>query len=592
MKALIPVLESLGINHAISMDDDHALANTLSDYQLVDVDDFLSACGEELTAEEREIIDEIGATTIGDLYGGSVVPHELLSKIMAILARKERPMASLSFLETGFYESSVSYEKTTHMDSIQDAPNAGTIWFLDKEMGGRDVLPEVIPLISNKYLEGNNSCLIVVFTSDDSFDGLNHSWQKRFEYLSSSVSLQTDLAQKLSYSFFVISKKKIGDKLYESEANAQDYMEGILIDSLSGYCLYHIISQMKAYAAQSYVHLFEVAQNATQATIECMRYNMVTEGEPNVYHALKNIQNLMQEEEYTSALADCSKYILAMKRVALLPQESPEIIAAQAIDDIMLLYEWTQFQFLHRDINAVFSDVMYGDVFRIQYAFNHSAPKPYIGVLVTQPCDCVIRKNKKQVQRSAQDFTVLLFEEKSISKSELLGHEQKGWEYTIRRMRNEAIFIKQVQHDDGNWDATYIQASASVAAVQISTFILDLTSLNVQGRARLINGQELQEIVLQKKTQNWIPFLRTLLVPVNNFNMKQQVLLECLTDRAEDFLRYIHSVPFSIEQQEFAVERIGHLEDNLTELISYHYVSHTYRTGKNSLIALHNDRDE
>ena len=137
-----------------------------------------------------------------------------------------------------------------------------------------------------------------------------------------------------------------------------------------------------------------------------------------------------------------------------------------------------------------------------------------------------------------------------------------------------------------------IYISVQKFAVQISTFILDLTSLNVQGRARLINGQELQEIVLQKKTQNWIPFLRTLLVPVNNFNMKQQVLLECLTDRAEDFLRYIYSVPFSIEQQEFAVERIGHLEDNLTELISYHYVSHTYRTGKNSLIALHNDRDE
>ena len=52
---------------------------------------------------------------------------------------------------------------------------------------------------------------------------------------------------------------------------------------------------MKAYAAQSYVHLFEVAQNATQATIECMRYNMVTEGEPNAW-MIKAVKWIIRSE--------------------------------------------------------------------------------------------------------------------------------------------------------------------------------------------------------------------------------------------------------------------------------------------------------
>ena len=589
MKALIPVLESLSISYAVSLDDDHALA---SDYQLVGIDDFLNACGEEFTTEEKDTIDEIGAATVGDLLEGDVISRELYDKVAAVLTKKEKPMVALSFLETGFRESSVSYKKATHMDSIQDASEAGTIWFLDKEMGGRDILPEVIPLISNKYLEDNYPCLIVVFTSDDSFDGLNYSWQKRFEYLNSSLNLQANLAQELSYSFFVISKKKISDKIYEGEATAQEYMEGILIDSLSGYCLYHIISQMKEYATQSYAHLFEVAQNATQATIECLRYNMVTEGEPNVYHALKNIQSLMQEQEYTAALDDCGKYILAMKRIALLPEESSDIIATRTIDDIIFLYKWTQFQFVHRDVNIVFSDVSYGDIFKVKYALDRMNLKTYIGVLVTQPCDCIIRKDKKRTKRLAQTLTLLLFDEKNISRNTLLNQDQKGWEQMIRRIRNEAIFIEQTRCDDGDWSATYIQASASVAAVQINPFILDLTSLNPQGKAKVTSRQEVCQVVQQRKTQNWISFLPTFTAALTDFDKKQEMLGKEMKEQAEDFLHLIYGIPFSIEHQEFSIERIGHLETNLTELISFHYVSRTYRTGKNSLIALHNDRDE
>lgn len=592
MKALIPVLESLDIGHAISLDDDHALSNTVSDYKLVGVEDFLNACGEEFTAEERDAIDEIGATTVGDLLEGTFIPHELSDKITTVLVNKERPMVALSFLESGFLESSVSYEKATHMESIQNAPSAGTIWFLDKEMGGRDVLPEVIPLISSKYLGDNIPCLIVVFTWYDQLDELNCSWQKRFEYLSNELHIPTNLAQVLSYSFFVISKRKVSEKLSVHEDTARRYIGKILIDCISGYCLYNLLEKMKNYTFKSYDNLYDMTKNANLATIENMCYNMVTEGEPNAYIELKNIQNLMQEQEYTSGFENCSQYISAMKRLAFLPTVSSDDIVSQTIDDIMLRYEWTRFQFIHKDINLAFSDVSYGDIFSLKYSFHHEDPKPYIGVLVTQPCDCVLREDKGDFKRSVHNFTLLLFESKPLSRQMLLGNKKGSWKTMVRNLRNEGIFISCTKDGDGNWNAFYICASDCIATAQIDPFILDLTSLNVQGKSKLLNAEELNRVLSQKKTQNWMPFSQKLAASISDFSKNFKTLSENAADCAKGLLQDIYGIPFLIENQEFDIRRIGHLEANLTELISYHYVSHTYRTGKNSLIALHNDRDE
>lgn len=591
MKALVPVLSSLDIHHAISLDDDYSMASQMGSPELISIEDFFHACDEEFTEAERNSIEDSGVSTIEDIFQSDFLPQELKDKVAQVLSSKVKPVAALSFLESGFKDSDISYETLDDVCEIENAPDIGTIWFLDREMGNRDVLPEVIPNIINKHHQSNNPYLIVVFTLKDELASLNCSWLKRFEYLK-KLDIQADLAQELSYSFFVLSKKEIGEKLSIDEGSALRYVTKILMNSFSGLCLYHIISKMKNYTSRSYNHLFEVVRDSTQATIENIRYNMVTEGEPNVYHALKNIQALMQEQEYTVSLADCAKYILAMKRIALLPEDSSEIIAARTIDDVILLYEWTQFQFMHRDANVVFSDVSYGDIFKVQYALDHVNLKTYIGVLVTQPCDCIIRKDKKRVKRSAQALTLLLFDEKTISRNTLLDQEQKGWEQLIRRIRNEAIFIEQAKRDDGDWSATYIQASASVAAIQINPFILDLTSLNPQGKAKVSSSQELQQVVQQRKTQNWISFLPTFTSALVDFEKKQKILLEEVQEQAEDFLRLIYGIPFSIKRQEFSVERIGHIETNLTELISYHYVSRTYRTGKNSLIALHDDRDE
>lgn len=590
MKALIPVLESLKICRAISLDDEYDLTTKIAGRSLMGIDEFLSAYREKFSESELDKIDEAGVSTIGDLFGGKSISPELKDKVNAILDKGEKAMpdfSALSFLAEEFEETSVSFEKIYDFWGIEYAINEGLVWFLDKEMGKRDILPEVIPRIADKHFAQTKACLVVVFTSDDSFDALNCSWQKRFDYLSGQLGLEEQSAQGLSYSFFVISKTKVNEKLVFGKESACRYIEDILVDSLYGYCIYNLIMEMEKHTQESYVCMLEAAKNARGKTIETLCYNMVAEGESNVYHALKTIQDLMQEQEYTSRFEDSNEFILAIKRLALLPKEAPEMIASRAIDDIMLQYEWTQFQFMHRDVNVALSDISYGDIFSLQYAHGRREPQSYIGVLATQPCDCIIRENKGKVQRNAQSFTLLLFERKEISRRDLLNKTQKNWKDMIRKIRNEGIFIGQEKDDHGDWIAYYIQASSCISAIYVSPFILDLTSLDSEGKSKLTSIEERGQIIAKQKTQNWMTYLPVLEAEIKDFQEKQSVLVN-LGGKAEDFLHYIYGVPFSLEKHEFALERIGHLETNLTELISYHYVSHVYRTGKNSLIALHN----
>lgn len=591
MKTLIPVLESLKICRAISLDDDYALTSKIYGRRSIGIDDFVRAYEKEFTKLELDSIDEAGVSTIGDLFDDTNIPLGLKNKVNTVLDKGENAVAALSFLEEGFKETSISYEKICDLSEKGDTTDEGVIWFLDKEMGGRDILPEVIPAIAAKYFTENRSCLIVVFTSDNSFDAINDSWQKRFDYLRESLKINEELAHCLSYSFFAISKGKVSEKLGHGERAARQYIGKIIIDSLYGYCIYNLIVKMETHSQRSYRCLLDVAKNARGKTVEALCYNMIAEGESNAYHALKAIQELMQEQEYTSKFEDSNEFILAIKRLALLPKDDSETIAANAINDIMLQYEWTQFQFMHKDVNAALSDIAYGDIFSLQYAYGRTELRPYIGVLATQPCDCIIRQNDGQIRRNAQNFTLLLFEKKEISNRELLDKEQQNWKAMIRKIRNEGIFIGQEKGSNNDWTASYIEAGSCIASIYVTPFILDLTSLNSDGKSKLTNIEEREQIVAKQKTQNWMTYLPTLEAGIKDFQDKQSAL-KGLGEKAGDFLHYIYGVPFSVEKNEFAIERIGHLEASLIELISYHYVSHTYRTGKNSLIALHNGEEK
>lgn len=586
MKALIPVLESLGIYSAISLDDDYVLERKSDSQRNIRIDDLLDARSENFSQEMRRRIEDIGAITIGDLFDDDSVSQEIKEQVGAALNESNPPLAALAFLESGFEGTPIRLKKIPSVVAAREEETEGSIWFLDKEIGGQDALKEAIPIIVDHYLE-RKACLVVVFTSDDFFDELNDSWEKRFNYLCENVKIEPEIAKELAYSFFVISKKKVFSKLQIGESDAQEYVREILIDSFSGYCMYRIMKEMERHTQKALSGLLEIAKNAKRDTLENIHYNMVTEGEPNIYHSLRDIQLLMQEKEYILGFEGCNRYILAMKRLAPVSTKDAEKIGAKTIKDILERFEWAQYQFIHKDTNCGFSDISCGDVFKI--SFNTGESTSYIGVLVTQPCDCVLRRNKEEISRKAQTFTLILFEEEIIHSSEFAN---KGWKQKTKKIRNQGIIIQQEKCPDGSRQAVYISADSSKMALELPTFVLDLTSLDAEGKAKLLSNEHLRKGVASKKTQNWMEYLPSLEEEIKAFKELVDELSKRMPDKAEVYLERIYKIPFSIENQEFAIKRIGHLEANLAELISYHYVTHTYRAGKDSLLSLHYDGNE
>ena len=65
--------------------------------------------------------------------------------------------------------------------------------------------------------------------------------------------------------------------------------------------------------------------------------------------------------------------------------------------------------------------------------------------------------------------------------------------------------------------------------------------------------------------------------------------LDKLGENANEVVRSMYVIPFSKSENRFCIERVGHLEDNMSDLISYNYIAHTYRAGKNSLLSLNFD---
>lgn len=582
MKALVPVLSSLDIHHAISLDDDYSMASKMERPELISIEDFFHACDEEFTEAERNSIEDAGVSTIEDILQSDFLPQGLKDKVTQVLGSKVKPVAALSFLENGFKDSDISYETLDDVCKVENAPNTGTIWFLDKEMGNRDVLSEVVPKIFCDFSNKGIPCLIVLFTMEDQLAELNASWDERFSFLTEELRMTREDAKILSYSFFVLPKKIVTEKLEINEKAAIRFVEEILINSLIGYCTFNIVVEMRQYSEQAYDCLLNVVKDTQKSTIDTIQYNMVKEGEPNIYHSFKTIHSLMQEEQYTKQFGDIERYILAIKRVTQLQNFPSKRIVKQSLEDIVLHHNWAQYQFIHQDTNTSFQDITYGDIFRINYQ-----DSTRIGVLITQPCDCVLRTENDSdttVRRKAKDFTLLIYEELSCNQAELATKAQSIHNYGI-------IYDYQITHD--GWIISYINAEKPKSVLRVAPAILDLTSLNREGKAILLSSEEIRQCVDRKKTQNWEGYISEFQQNISAIQGMIRFLSEKIpgeTDMIKDILLSIYNIP--VENQEFHIQRIGHLDTNLVEFASYHYTTDTYRTGKNSLIALHNPNEQ
>lgn len=584
MKKLFPVLSSLDIIHAVSVDDDNVLDGKMENPELIGIEEFLHAWNEEFDESDLTDIEDSGASTIGDLLESPLLRQDLKDKVTLVLDSKKMPMKALSFLVDSIRRSDIAYEILDDLSKVTDPPDEGTIWFLDKEMGGINALPEAISKIANKYLKRDIPCLIVIFTLEGGLADLNSSWEKRFDFLKTNLGISPEIAEALAYSLFVISKKAVAEELEKHERAAVQFVEGILLNSLTGYCTFNIVAKMKQYSEKAYDCLLNIAKDTQKSTIDTIRYNMVKEGEPNIYHSFKTIHGFMQEKVYTTQFSDVEKYILAIKRVTQMSELPQDRIVKQSIEDIVLHHDWAQYQFIHQDTNISFQDISYGDIFRIR-----CQESPFVGVLITQPCDCVLRAtgDDKTVRRKASDFTLLIYGELSCDKASLVSkaHEIHN---------NGIIYEYQVDPADHNWKISYIDATKPKFALQVKPVILDLTSLDPEGKATLLNEDQIIQFVNEKKTQNWKEFIPSLKREILNIREMIHFLSEKIANIAdvEKILLSIYNVPISVEKSEFLIQRIGHLDANLVEFASYYYTTHTYRTGKNSLIALHNPNEQ
>lgn len=593
MKDLIPVLESLSICTAISLDDDYDVAYNPTTQGMLRVDILLSSYRKYFEETEISEINDSGVITISDLIANDTISPGTKDRVTALLTdmKEHQAPSALQFLEDEFEDSTIEFQKMPTMDGLSFNSEKGTIWFIDKEIRNHEILQEIVPLISKKC-NRIVPIIIIVFTSDINLAALNTSWHKRHDYLVNDLAVDKEIADWLSYSFFVVLKKEIEDCLPEDKAGAQAYLDGILSASMSGYCTYQIIQEIRCHGENAVKRLLKAAKESNQKTFQNIQYNMVMEGEPNVYHAIKSILDYMQEREYLDGFEQCSRYLSAMKRLAHNPKQDTEAISAQSLEDILRNYEWAQFQFIHKDVNRTFADIAHGDVFKLNCSIPSDECRPYIGILITQSCDCIIRKDKEKTNRKATHFTLVLYEEKRIRPETLEQPDvsagktvQSDWKNRIKKLRDRCIILSSEAHEDGII-ASYIDVGAPITAIQILPFVLDLASLNKEGKAVLLDQKDMEQALKQYKTHNWQEYCPELKREVTKHKAQIESLYKKLGEEADEFVRSLYGITFSQQNNQFSIQRVGHLEDNMAELISYNYLTRTYRAGKNSLLSL------
>ena len=583
MNRLISILDGLKIKKALSVDDGYSLSGRLT-IELISIDDYFLAYREQFSHEEIQLIEDEGFSTVGDLLSDSSFPSELKSKVTKVF---ENENSVLSVFERGFQGSPIEFKKISKPDEITEDGEDGILWVLDKEIFGEDVLKTFLPKVAShdRILE---TWIFIVFTHDDSFDKMNESQDQRLQYLQDEIGLTDEIAKRLSYSFFVVSKKKFIEKLEHNENAAKRYIESVIIESLHGFCIYNVLRLMKSYANDSFVELEEATKDSQKDTIKALYYNLLHEGEHNLYFALSHIQNYMQERIYGQNYYQIGKYLHCLKKLALIPEKEVELWAS-LLPDFIEHYEWVHLQFLHEYINTDYSDIAFGDTFILEKASVFSKEQDCVGVIITQPCDCILRNQRDdKVARKAKDFTMLLFPilRFSISQLKKLSEEDTNrWTRTIRTIRNNAVLISK-KEESGETQIEYFDASSSEMSISIASFIADLTTINDTGKALIPDLSVLEQIIKQKKPQYWEAFFPSFSAEIKAF---KETECKVPAEHSKEILEGIYNIPFCKESNCFSIRRIGRLESNLAEFICSNYVSHTYRTGKNSLLTLHYD---
>lgn len=582
MRCVPQILKNLGISDVYSIDDEYAGETISKEYRNTGIEEFLDLVGDELSTEAREAINDAGPSTVADLFSSTDIDQKTKDSVERILGEQAGESEALTALENAFRLPDIEFHKLTSVDEIRDQGEGAALWLVDRKLHDLDILAGAVSAIDSDRGAGLLPNIIVIYTYSDELAGINSSWQERYKFLNERLGLGPEQSRKLAYSVFVISKTEVHRRLEHAQAAAVQYIDQVLTNALTCYCASNIISAMKSNAEHALDDLSAIAKDSTRSTLATIYYNMVAEGEPNSYRAFQTIFQLMQEAQYIGCFDRVEKFISAMKSISLDRRDTSATLRARTIEDIVKNNAWTRYQYAHTDVNLSYADVLYGDIFKFTY--NEA---PIIGILITQPCDCVIRKNERTNTsgRRAKDFTMLTYSPKKLSNSSLAEHAE--------RIQTKCVVIDYRTDLDGDgWEIDYIDLTEHAPVRSVPCFMMDLLSLDRDGNANLLNDDTIQAHVNKKKSNNWNDYCPILCQEVVNVRTQIEKLYDGMGIDAKNVVSSIYGVDYLPENGTFCIQRLGRLTPNLTAYACFEYLSHTYRVGKDSLIALHGTEEQ
>lgn len=565
MKKLRPVLENLDISQIVSVDDDYDIniGETLKSQEISYYVDSI-----DLSFEERTFLDDSGCHIIEELIETQDDSGKaILDKIVNYLEEKKRndKESPLIWLEDAVAEidcEKLKYIKLSKFSQIQGVSKKNTLWILDKDMNGVDSIYRSISEINNHFHDFIN--IFAIYTHDNSLEDLNIRWEKRFDYLR-KIGFKVEEAQQLAYEFFVICKPK------NLNVPEKSVFKKVIFNSIIGHIMNSVYNDIKNSKEKVLDQFEEFTKEVTFEKLSTFRYNVENEGEHNVYKLMNHIMNLMELQNYHDFMVKKVNYINVFKKVISNTKEKNE--KQERLDTINLInkqYAWNKYQYINTDINYGYEDIQFGDAFEIELSnfyknkFNLDDNK-VIGVIITQSCDCIVRKDSGKRKKTM--IELLLFNElNEITDS------------TCDNLFKYGIFLFK---NDGNKPQSYILNNCSVGMICVDDAILDLTSLNKNGEAFILEDSKLKEEMELKK-----PIVWNKRPDMYNSLRKSRIIDRDIETQNSKIKTHIlearYGVKYSDKEQRFCVKRIGRLVYNNAHAILNNYINNIGRVGKES----------
>lgn len=564
MIKLRPVLKNLGINQIVSIDDDYEndVNEELKNQEILYYEKLVG-----FSSAEKDYLYDSGFQLVDELFEDKEeTGQKILDKIITYSKTEQNEKTSpLIWLENTISEigsQTLNYIKLSNSVKIDTVDKENTLWILDKDMKGTDSIFKSISRIKNNF--ENQINIFAIYTHDYLLEELNQEWEKRFDYLV-GMGFPEEIARNLAFEFYVICKP-INPKMPEKTV-----FKKVVLGSIIGHTINSVFNEMKNAKTNVLNQFEEFTKKVTFERLSTFRYNVENEGEHNIYKLMNNVMNLMELQNYQELMMKDVNYINAFKKVISNTERKNQ--NEERLETLKLIneeYLWNKYQYIDSDINLGFEDIQFGDTFEIELSDFYKKKfdlleSKVIGVIISQSCDCIVRKDTGKRKKSM--IEVLLFEEKQGIDSP-----------SCDNLFNNGIFLFK---NKDNKPSSYILNNSSIGMICIDDAILDLTSLNINGEAVILEDDVLIKEIELKKPIVW----NEKSFMYENLKMERIIgseIDEKLIDVKIRLLEARYGIKYLDDKQMFSLKRIGRLIYNNAHTILNNYISNISRIGKES----------